>query len=310
LDIKNGMNDNLAFQLTGPYGVIPILLARDLYTAGNYKQLVFTLYLDARRKCKNGKWEFSVTDIARETGIDSRLVTRMANTFVEAGILSSSGRTPKGSRKFQLKHHYFERYLNGKLAVKSEKVLCMDCVAPNAHQHQDQPIESGLSVNGASDTSKARSALNASLPSTRCTFGMHSVLTKISEKISEEDKGLSENQTSANELVRITASKEELAALGTKYLVAGRQKSETASKDTIAASSSSTILESGKTGESLATVTTTAPHSIWNASSSFGLAASPLLTVAADSSNTTTTPTTKTKPTAVMNPAPQGKEGR
>jgi DNA-binding MarR family transcriptional regulator len=310
LDIKNGMNENFELKIAGPYGVIPIVLARDLYTAGNYKQLVFTLYLDARRKCKNGKWEFSVTDIARETGIDSRLVTRMAKAFVAAGILSSTGRTPKGSRKYELKHPYFERYLNGKLALKSEKVLCIECVAPNAHQAQHQPIESGLSVNGASDTSKGRCALNASLPSTGCTFGMHSVRTKISEKISEEDKGLSENQTSAKELVRITASKQQLAALSTKYLLAGRQKTEGSSKDTIAASSSSTILQSRKTGESSATVTTTAPYSIWNTSSSFGLAASPLLTVAADSSNTTTTPTTKTKPIAVMNPAPQGKEGR
>jgi len=117
------MSDNLKLQLTGPYGVIPIALARDLYLSANYKQLVFALYLDAKRKCKNGKWDFNVADIAKESGIDSRLVSKLAKAFVDAGILSSSGRTPKGSRKYQLKHRQFERYLNGKLHVKSRKVV-------------------------------------------------------------------------------------------------------------------------------------------------------------------------------------------
>ena len=310
MDIKNGMNDTLDLRLTGPYGVIPIALARDLYTSGNYKQLVFTLYLDARRKCKNGKWEFSVADIARETGIDRRLVVVVAKTFVEAGILSSTGRTPKGSKKYQLKHRYFERYLNGKLAVKSEKDMCIECIAPDAHQPQEQPIEPVRSCNGALDTPKAWCPLNAALVSVQWTSGVHSTDTKISEKISEEDKGLSENPTPAKELVRITASKGELAALGTKYLLAGRKRAERSSKVNGLALVSSTILQSCKTGESLSSETTTAPSTTCHTSSSYDLTASPLLTVTVDASNTTTTPDTITGPIAVITPAPERKECR
>jgi hypothetical protein len=304
------MTDTFELQLTRPYGVITIALARELYTSGNYKQLIFTLYLDAKRKCKDGKWDFSVTDIARETGIDRRLVNKIAKAFVDAGNLSASGRTPKGSRKYQLKHLHFERYLNGKLHVKSEKVLCIGCIAPNAHQPQHQAVESSLPRNGSSDNPEDRCALNAGLVCIECTSGVHSMDTKISDKMSEEDKGLSENPTPTKQLVRITASKEELAHLRTKYLPSGRRKGECSSEVITPAPSCFINLSSGKAGESSLTGTTAAPPSTCYTSSTYGLAASPLVTVPAQSVDTMTTTETTQEPLSKRNQALEGNEVR
>jgi hypothetical protein len=220
LDSKSKGNNSPKTQ--GPYGTIPIAIVKELYNRRNYSSLPFILYLDARKRCCEGKWEYNTADIANETGVDRRSINRIARLFHSAGILSAIGRTAKGARKYHLNQHKFTRFMEGKLVLEGSKMVSDECYAIRRHQQQENPIESGLSENGPVRGAKGWCRVNADLVSPDCSFGVQSGDTKISDKIEEEDKGTLKPLCPNKEVNRIIATKSEISDLVTKHFNAGK----------------------------------------------------------------------------------------